>query len=163
MKAGSIARFGLLTAIALLIGYVEYLIPLFPALPGIKLGLSNAVLLFALYFIDRRSAWILMLAKVALSGLLFSGLFSALYSLIGGALSMLAMVCAQRINGISVIGVSVCGALAHNIGQCLVACFLVNYQAVLPLLPILLFAAAVAGIITGIVAKLTLQAFHHSK
>ena len=74
MSAGTIATFGLLTAIALVLGYIEQFIPITQSIPGVKLGLSNTVLLYALYLANPLSAWLLMVLKVVLSGLLYAGI-----------------------------------------------------------------------------------------
>lgn len=157
--AGAIARLGILTAVALVLGYVEYLIPI-AAIPGVKLGLANTVLLYALFLMDAPSAVALMILKVGLSGLLFGGPTAMLYSLAGGITSLGVMLLARRTRGVSVIGVSVLGAAAHNIGQTLVACAVVGVRAALAYLPILLLAAAVAGVLTGVIAKAVMKSFH---
>lgn len=154
----------LLTAAALVLGYVEHLIPL-TAIPGIKLGLANTVLLYALFLMDVKSAVLLMLLKVGLSGLLYGGVSAMAYSFAGGALSLLGMCLVKRIPGMSVIGVSVTGAALHNIGQVLLACLVVGSRAVLVYLPLLLVSAAATGVLTGIVARLTMRALkrYHKK
>ena len=157
--AGAIARLGILTAVALVLGYVEYLIPI-AAIPGVKLGLANTVLLYALFLMDAPSAVALMVLKVGLSGLLFGGPTAMLYSLAGGITSLGVMLLARRARGVSVIGVSVLGAAAHNIGQTLVACAVVGVRAALAYLPILLLAAAVAGVLTGVIAKAVMKSVH---
>lgn len=154
--AGAIARLGILTAVALVLGYVEYLIPI-AAIPGVKLGLSNTVLLYALFLMDAPSAAALMLLKVGLSGLLFGGPTAMLYSLAGGLLSLGAMLLMRRARGVGVVGVSVLGAAAHNIGQTLVACAVVGVRAALAYLPVLLLAAAAAGVLTGGIAKAVMK------
>ena len=83
MKTKSIARFSLLCAMALVLGYIERFIPVAPGIPGVKLGLANTVLLYAVYLMGAKSAMLLMLAKVVLSGFLFAGLSGMLYSLAG--------------------------------------------------------------------------------
>ncbi|MEN6338569.1 MAG: Gx transporter family protein [Clostridiaceae bacterium] len=158
MSAGTVARLGLLTAVALVLGYVEHLIPI-TAIPGIKLGLANTVLLYALYLLDTPSAILLMILKVGLGGLFYGGFAAMLYSLAGGILSLLVMILVKKARGVSVIGVSVCGAAAHNVGQILVACAVVGVRAALAYLPVLLVAAAVTGVLTGIIAKYVLHSF----
>ena len=110
-----IAELGLLTAVALVLGYLESLLPIV-GIPGVKLGLANTVLLYALYLLDVKSAALLMVLKVGLSGLLFGGPAAMLYSFAGGLLSLAVMLLVRRLKGIGVVGVSVCGAAAHNIG-----------------------------------------------
>ena len=155
-NASAIAKLGLLTAVALVLGYVEHLLPV-TGIPGVKLGLSNTVLLYALYLLDIPSAILLMLLKVGLSGLLFGGVAAMLYSLAGGIVSLLVMILARRIKGLSVVGVSVLGAAAHNIAQMTVACFVVETRAILAYLPVLLLAAAVTGVLTGLIARYTFR------
>lgn len=107
----------MLTALALVLGYVEYLIPVAPAIPGIKLGLGNTVLLYAVYMGSPLEATMLMLAKVFLSSLLFGGGFSAMiYSLAGGVLSLIAMLTLCRVPKVGVLAVSAAGAVCHNLG-----------------------------------------------
>ena len=158
MGAGTVARLGLLTAVALVLGYVEHLIPV-TAIPGIKLGLANTVLLYALYLLDVPSAVLLMILKVGLGGLFYGGFAAMLYSLAGGVLSLFVMILVKKARGISVIGVSVSGAAAHNVGQILVACFVVGTRAALAYLPVLLVAAAITGALTGVIAKYVFRSF----
>lgn len=153
MNTRSIARFGLLTAMALMLGYFERFIPIAPGIPGIKLGLANTVLLYAVYLMDTKSAWLLMCAKVLLSGFLFAGLSGMLYSFAGGILSLGAMLLMHRIKDVSPIGVSVGGAVCHNIGQITAACMVVQSRAVLSYLPVLMVSAVITGVLTGVIAK----------
>ena len=155
-NASAIAKLGLLTAVALVLGYVEHLLPI-TGIPGVKLGLANTVLLYALYLLDIPSAILLMILKVGLSGLLFGGVAAMLYSFAGGVVSLLVMILARRAKGLSVVGVSVLGAAAHNIAQLAVACFVVETRAILAYLPVLLVSAAVTGLLTGIVARYTFR------
>ena len=99
-NAGKVARFGMLTALALVLGWLDRAIPvtwfLSGAVPGIKLGLANTVLLYAIYLMDWKSAVFLMFTKVLLSGFLFGSLSAILYSLSGGVLSLLVMLFIRR-------------------------------------------------------------------
>ena len=153
MKARAIARFALLTALALILGYLESLIPIFPQAPGIKLGLSNLVLLYAIYRLNAWQTILLMLLKVSVSGLLFSGFTGAMYGLCGGLLSVSVMLLLLRIPHISVVTVSASGGVCHNIGQMVLACFLLTPRSVLAYSPILLAAGLALGILLGFVAK----------
>lgn len=155
-SASAIAKLGLLTAVALVLGYVEHLLPI-TGIPGVKLGLANTVLLYALYLMDVPSAILLMFLKVGLSGLLFGGVAAMLYSFAGGAFSLLVMILARRMKGLSVVGVSVLGAAAHNVAQMAVACFVVETRAILAYLPVLLVAAVVTGLLTGLIARYTFR------
>ena len=155
-SASAVAKLGLLTAVAIVLGYFEYLLPV-TGIPGVKLGLANTVLLYALYLIDLPSAILLMFLKVGLSGLLFGGPAAMLYSLAGGVLSLVVMILARKSKGLSIVGVSVLGAVSHNVAQMVVACFVVETRAILAYLPILLFAAAVTGTLTGLIARYTFR------
>jgi heptaprenyl diphosphate synthase len=155
-SASVVAKLGLLTAVAIVLGYFEYLLPV-TGIPGVKLGLANTVLLYALYLIDVPSAILLMFLKVGISGLLFGGPAAMLYSLAGGVLSLIVMILARKSRGLSIVGVSVLGAVSHNIAQMVVACFVVETRAILAYLPILLFAAAVTGTLTGLIARYTFR------
>ena len=158
-NASAIAKLGLLTAVALVLGYVEHLLPI-TGIPGVKLGLANTVLLYALYLLDVPSAILLMILKVGLSGMLFGGVAAMLYSFAGGVVSLLVMILARRAKGLSVVGVSVLGAAAHNIAQLAVACFVVETRAILAYLPVLLLSAAITGLLTGLVARYTFRGLH---
>lgn len=155
-KTRRIALLGLLTSLALILGYVEHLVPI-SSIPGIKLGLSNAGLLYALYFLDIKSTIALMVLKVTLSGVLFGSGVSVLYSFVGGVLSVIAMILLKRFDKVSVIGVSVAGAAMHNVGQIAVACFLVQTHVIIAYLPVLLIAAVISGVLTGTIGKLVLR------
>ena len=155
-SASVVAKLGLLTAVAIVLGYFEYLLPV-TGIPGVKLGLANTVLLYALYLIDVPSAILLMFLKVGLSGLLFGGPAAMLYSLAGGVLSLVVMILARKSKGLSIVGVSVLGAVSHNVAQMVVACFVVETRAILAYLPILLVAAAVTGTLTGLIARYTFR------
>ena len=155
-SASTIAKLGLLTAVAIVLGYFEHLLPV-SGIPGVKLGLANTVLLYALYLLDVPSAILLMFLKVGVSGLLFGGPAAMIYSFAGGVLSLVVMIFARKMPGVSVIGVSVLGAVAHNIGQMLIALFIVETRAILAYLPILLIAAAVTGTLTGLIARYTFR------
>ena len=157
MKTKSIARFSLLCAMALVLGYFERFIPVAPGIPGVKLGLANTVLLYAVYLMGAKSAMLLMLAKVVLSGFLFAGLSGMLYSLAGGLLSLCVMLLLSRLKDVGIIGVSVGGAVSHNIGQIAVAC-MVESRAVLGYLPVLMISAVITGTLTGIAAKYAIAA-----
>lgn len=153
----NIARLGMLCAIAIVLSYLEQLLPAVSLIPGIKLGLGNAVVLYAVYTMGAKSAVILMLLKVFAAGFLFSGPSALLYSLAGGLLSLAAMIFAKRLFRVSVIGVSIVGAVFHNVGQAAIACAFIAPRAVLAFLPLLLIAGVVMGALTGIIAKLVLK------
>ena len=162
MKTKTIARFAILTALALVLGYLESFVPVVPMVPGIKLGLSNTVLLYAVYMASPLEAAALMLCKVLLSGLLFGGFSAMLYSLAGGILSLLVMLLLARMPKVGVIGVSACGAISHNIGQIAMASWMLGVGAVWAYFPVLVISGLVMGPITGLVAKSVFAALKKS-
>ena len=154
-----LTRMALLTAAAVVLGYIERLIPMPGSIPGIKLGLANTVLLYAIYLLDARSAFVLMILKVGLSGLLYAGVSAMMFSLGGGLCSLVMMLLIKKLggSGVSIIGVSVVGAVFHNVGQTAVAALMVNTAALMGYVPFLLVAAVVTGILTGIAAKYAIR------
>lgn len=152
-----LTRMALLTAVAVVLGYIEHLIPMPGSIPGIKLGLANTVLLYAIYLLDAKSAFLLMVLKVGLSGLMYGGVSAMMFSFGGGLCSLLMMLLMKKLGGVSIIGVSVVGAVFHNVGQTAVAAFMVNTAALMGYVPFLLVAAVVTGVLTGIAAKYAIQ------
>ena len=152
LAAQRLARIALLSAIALILSYVETMIPLPTALPGVKLGLANVAVVVALFCFDARTAAAVAVAKVLASGFLFGSPVMLAYSLGGTALAFASMALMKQINGISVVVVSMASAIFHNVGQIVVACVLLSTPAVVISLPPLAVAACVTGALTGCVA-----------
>lgn len=157
MNNQKIAYYGLFAGLALLMGYVELMIPMPLAVPGMKLGLANVIVLIVLYFMGAKSAFFLSILKILLSGLLFAGFAGFLYSLGGALLSFVIMVLCKRLGIFSIVGVSIAGGIAHNVGQIAVACAVVNNVKIAYYLPVLLVVGMFTGFITGIVAKYCLS------
>lgn len=147
-----LARVALLSAIALILSYVETMIPLPTALPGVKLGLANVAVVVALFSFDARTALCVALAKVFAAGFLFGSPVMLAYSLGGTALAFACMALMKQVRGISVVVVSMASAIFHNVGQIAVACLLLASPAVLISLPPLAVAACITGTLTGCVA-----------
>lgn len=152
-----------LAALALGLSTLEGLFPvsLLVPLPGIKLGLANIVTVFALYRLGAVSAMGILLVRCLL-GAMFAGNVSALlFSLLGGVLAMLTMILLRGFKKISVYGVSIAGAAAHNIGQICAAMLILGGTAVLGYLPVLLAVSLVTGTLTGFVASLLFRAMQN--
>ena len=149
-KARRVALTGLLSALALIFSYVEALVPFNAGVPGIKLGLANLVPLIIMYRMDARYAFAANLIRVLLAGLLFSGLFAALYSLAGSCASFLVMYLLKKAGLFSVIGVSMGGGVFHNLGQLLVAILLISGPQLIHYMPVLIISGMAAGITVGI-------------
>lgn len=149
------AKLGFLLALALILSYVESLIPFTFGIPGIKLGLPNLIVVLLLYsgktsMTGARDALLVNCLRIVLSGFLFGSLFAILYAMAGAVFSFTAMVIAKRCRCFSMAGVSVLGGVFHNVGQTVVAILVVETYAVLYYLPVLIVAGVVTGAVLGI-------------
>lgn len=145
------------TALALIFSYVESMIPFHIGIPGVKLGLANLIVVVALYKMGTEEAYALSVARIVLSGFLFANLFSIIYSLAGGMLSLTVMVFLKKKGWFSVYGVSLAGGVMHNVGQLLIAMLIVETFSVSYYLPVLLVAGAITGLVIGILAEAMLK------
>ncbi len=157
MSALEVATYGLLAAIALIFGYVEAVVPLPVAVPGIKLGLGNIVVLFTLAGFGVRPGACVALVKVVVSALLFGSPYIALYSAGGAILSFAAMWAALYSRRLSIVGVSMIGGVAHMLGQLAVVTFTFSPYVALLYLPVLVIAGLVCGLLTGYVCRLVIR------
>lgn len=147
-----------LAALALALSYVEGMFPPPVPLPGFKLGLANIVTLFALYALGAAPALAILLVRVLL-GAMFAGNASALiYSLLGGLCAMLVMIALSRWDKLSIYGVSIGGAAAHNAGQVAAAVLTLGNAAPVAYLPVLLIVALFSGALTGLIGSMLLRA-----
>ena len=142
----------MLVAVMLMLGYVESLIP--TGVPGVKLGLSNSVLILAMLWLGAPNAFLLMVAKVLLSGVLFSGVGAMLYSLAGGVLSMLTMILLLRVGHFHPIAVAVGGAVMHNVGQVALAMWMLKTAELVFYMAALMLVGVVTGFVTGTLAHI---------
>lgn len=150
-KSKTTAFMGLFTALALILAYVEVLLPpLFASLPGIKMGLPNIILVFLLYRRSACSAIVVSLLRIALVTMLFGNVMALLYSLAGGILSLVVMILLRRWNVLSTVGVSVAGGVAHNVGQILMAMLLLETAELGFYLVVLTVAGTLAGVFVGL-------------
>ncbi|MBO5564651.1 MAG: Gx transporter family protein [Lachnospiraceae bacterium] len=149
-----------LVTLALIFSYVEVLLPFFPGLPGVKLGLANLVVLIALYRLGAKDAFLINLVRILLAGLLFAGAYGLLYSLAGGIFSFLVMVVLKNTGHFSVPGVSMAGGVAHNLAQLAVAMLMVQNVNLLFYYPVLVLSGIVTGILIGIGAVLLSKYLH---
>ena len=147
MRNGSARRVavsGLLTSLMLVLGLIERQFPLTAAIPGIKLGLANSVLIYALYMLGVKQSIVLMLLKAMMSWLIYT--------------NMQAMFALSRIKGVSVIGVSALGAVGFNIGQILMAVAMLHTpQLIVTYLPVLMVSGVATGVLTGVVAQMVMK------
>ena len=145
-----VAYFGVFTTLALILSYVETLIPIQFGIPGVKLGLANLIIVIALYRMKLSGAYLLSIVRVLLAGFIFGNYFSIIYSLAGGLLSLTVMALLRKKGGFSVIGVSIAGGVFHNIGQLIIASVIVETFSVMYYVPVLLIAGLVTGLLIGI-------------
>ncbi len=148
-----IAVSAMFAALALIFSYVEAILPLSTGVPGVKLGIANLVVILALYNMNFRYAMGINAIRILVAGLLFNGLFGALYSLAGGVVSLTVMWLLKKTGLFSMAGVSMAGGVAHNMGQLLVASALVSNLKMFVYLPVLMFSGIGAGILIGITAS----------
>ena len=150
------ATLGMLLALSLILSYVEILIPIPLGIPGIKLGLPNLLVILTLFFYGPKESGLLCVLRIALVAVLFGSMYSFLYSLVGGLLAFAAECLAKRSKFFSLWGVSMVGGIVHNIGQILVAYFVVNTRSVFFYLTILLPCGMITGVLIGFVCILLL-------
>ena len=142
---------GLLTALGLIIGYIEFLRPIPLGIPGVKPGFANIVIVWALYSLGPWEALMINGMRIFLSGFLFGNFSMILYSLAGAAVSFLCMCLAKKSGLFSMTGVSMIGGVMHNMGQLLVAMAVLETVSLVYYGPVLLAAGVITGLLIGIV------------
>ena len=147
-----LALLSCLTASALLLAWLEFLLPLPIPLPGVKLGLANLAAVYALYRLGAREALLVSLARILLTAFLFGSLFSALYALAGALCALGVMALLRRAGPFSVYGVSMGGGAAHNAAQVAVAALVAHTEALFSYLPALLICGLATGFVVGLLA-----------
>lgn len=156
-----LTRLALLASASVVLGYIEGIITaLMPLPPGIKLGLANTVVLYSIYTLGIGGSIILIILKVVLTGFMSGNLAAAfLYSMGGAVLSLIAMLLVKNLSHdtVSIVGVSVVGAVFHNIGQLLVASLLLGTPGLMFYAFVLMIAAVITGTLTGLAGKQVLH------
>ena len=154
MKTRKLTAMALLTAIALTIFVVEAQIPALVPIPGIKLGLSNIITVFAVFTFGSWEAALILAARIFL-GAVFAGNFSTiLYSAAGGALAILATILLKRLLSMKQLWVAGCiGAIAHSIGQMAVAVLITQTPGLFIYLPVMIVCSIITGTFTGLCAQ----------
>lgn len=151
--------FSVLIAQAMILSFIERFIPLPIAIPGAKLGLANIVTLIVLYKFGFKAAFGMLVGRIFLTSFLFGNFAMMLYSLAGGLMALFAMQLSK--NFFSMIGVSIFGAIMHNVGQVTVAALIIENLNMAYYLPILLIIAIPTGIFIGITGNYLLKALKH--
>ena len=153
MSKKNVAFMGVFLALALVLSYVESLIPVFVAVPGMKLGLANLVIVIILYCMGPKQAYIISIARVILAGFLFGNMQSILFGLAGAMLSLTVMLLIKKTTKLKVFTVSAIGGVCHNIGQLIVASIVVETYSVFYYMPVLLIVGLITGVIIGIISQ----------
>ena len=148
-----IAYLSMFLALALVCSYVETLIPFPIGIPGVKLGLTNIIVILVLYCIGEKEAILISILRILLSGFMFGNAFAIIYSLAGGILSFILMMLMKRTKKFSVITVSIAGGISHNIGQMLLASFLIESYYIVSYLPVLLISGTITGFLIGVLGQ----------
>jgi len=154
MKSKRIAFLGLFVALAFVLSYIEFMLPLNIGIPGAKIGIANLAVMVTLYTVGEKNAIALSIIRVVLVGLTFGNISMMMYSLAGAALSLFAMLLARKIGKLSMTGVSVLGGVFHNVGQIIVAMLVLETKSLLYYLPFLIIVGTITGIVIGIVSSL---------
>lgn len=155
-KTKRLVLLAMLTAVAMILSYAESLLPSV-GIPGVKMGLANIAVIFALFRFGWKEAAALSLVRVVLVSLLFGSVGAMLYSLAGAVLSLAVMALLRRIDRFSTVGISVAGGVAHNAGQILMAMLILQTKQLLGYLPVLAVSGIAGGVLTGLVAALLIR------
>ena len=157
MKTKKLTVMALTTAVAMILSFVESQIPAFVAVPGVKVGLANIAVVFALYRLGWKEAAAISLVRVVMVSMLFGSIASLFYSLAGAILSLTGMGLLKKTGRFTEIMVSVTGGILHNIGQIAMACLILETAALRYYLPFLLVSGIIAGVVVGLVSAVLVQ------
>lgn len=157
MKASKVSMLALTVALAMILSFVESQVPSFVAIPGVKMGLANIAVVFALYKMGWKAAAVVSGVRVFLVGLLFGSGVSLLYSMTGAVVSFLSMVLLKKTKLFSYTAVSVAGGVMHNMGQIGMACILMSTNILKYYAPFLVLSGTLAGIVIGLLSAILIK------
>ena len=157
MKTSKLSLLALSVSLAMLLSFVESQIPAMVVIPGVKVGLANIVVVFALYKLGWKEAVVISLTRVFLVGLLFGNGISILYSITGATVSFAAMVLLKQAKVFSTMAVSVAGGVLHNLGQIAMACVIMGTDVLRYYAPFLILSGTLAGIAIGVLAAIMIR------
>ena len=157
MSTKKLTALAITISFAMILSYLESRIPAFVAIPGIKIGLANIAVIFALYKFGFKEAVAVSLLRIFLVSLLFGSPISMIYSLAGGVLSLLSMALLKRFTPLNEITVSVCGGVLHNVGQIAMASIMLSTNVVIYYLPFLLLSGIIAGVAVGVASGILIK------
>ena len=147
------AYMGIFLALALICSYIETLIPFHIGIPGVKLGLTNIVIVWALYLLGAKEALMISVLRIILSGLMFGNAFSIAYSMAGGLLRFVIMYLFKKTKKFKCVSVSIAGGIFHNIGQLFVAAAIVQNYSIFYYIPVLFISGTLTGLLIGIISQ----------
>ena len=165
INAKYIAFLGLTLTFAVAAAYFERLIPpVIPAFPGIKLGLANIAVIILMYIKDYKTAFLLNILRVVVSGLLFTGIWGTVYGLSGALLSFVVMALLKKTKVFGAVGISAAGGVFHNLGQiCAASILMQNIKLFYYYFPVLIISGVITGIIIGYTAGLIINRLDNIK
>lgn len=148
-----IALLALFTAFAVMLSYVETFIPV-AGIPGVKLGLANFAVIIAMYFLGYREALIVNVIRIIIIGAFFGNLFSICFSLAGAVISFIVMILLKCTNKVSIVTVAAAGGVFHNVGQIVVAAFVVDTYSIFTYIPVLILSGIITGAVIGMLSNI---------
>ena len=157
MKTKKVAFLGLAIALAMILSFVESQIPALVAIPGIKVGLPNLVIVFLLYKMSAKDAIIVSIIRTLLVSMLFGNIQMLTFSVAGAALSLASMILLKKTNWFSTITVSIVGGIFHNIGQIAAAILWTQTAGIVTYLPVLLISGTIAGAVIGLISGMLVE------
>ena len=157
MRSKKIAFLGLCITLSMILSFVESQIPALVAIPGIKVGLPNLVMVFLLYRTSWKETVIVSLVRILLISILFGNLQTLTFSLAGAILSLISMILLKKSNWFSCITVSIVGGIFHNVGQIIAACLWTQTAEIAFYLPVLLISGTVAGALIGLIGGILVK------
>lgn len=161
-KNMKLAYMAVAVSVAMILGYIEVLIPFNFGIPGAKLGLANAAVITVLYALGWKSAICVSFVRIALSAAVFGNAFSFLYSAAGAVLSLTGMILLMRTNKFGIVGISTIGGVLHNIGQLIVAMCVTDTAGLAYYAPLLVVAGVVAGVCMGALSAIIIKRLRQS-
>lgn len=157
-NAKKVALLGLMTSVALILSYFEAILPpIWSAVPGIKMGLPNIVMVFLLYRFGVKECAMVSFVRIFIVAVLFGNFMTLAYSVAGAALSIIFMALCKKSNLFSVVGTSIVGGVAHNLGQIIVAIFLFKTVQLGYYMIVLAISGTVAGVAIGLASAFLLD------
>ena len=157
MKTKKVAFLGLFISLAMILSYIESQIPPLAAVPGVKVGLPNIVMVLLLYKIGAKETVTVSIIRIILVSLLFGNVQTLTFSIAGAVLSLLGMILLKKTDLFSCITVSIMGGILHNVGQIIAACLWTGTAEIAYYLPVLLISGILAGAVIGIIAGILVK------